>query len=51
MRYRIFLPFLLVLSAAAFSTSATAASDSTPHRIIQNIPPVDGQKSHGLLSA
>lgn len=23
----------------------------TPHRIIQNIPPVDGQKSHGLLSA
>ncbi|EHE8977857.1 hypothetical protein JZQ99_004122 [Salmonella enterica subsp. houtenae serovar 43:z4,z23:-] len=30
MRYRIFLPLLLVLSATAFSASAMAASDSKP---------------------
>ncbi|EAO6084504.1 hypothetical protein GVX01_003909, partial [Salmonella enterica] len=30
MRYRIFFPLLLVLSATAFSASAMAASDSKP---------------------
>ncbi|ECI4596895.1 hypothetical protein DQD29_11835 [Salmonella enterica subsp. salamae] len=40
MRYRMFFPMLLVLSATAFSTSAMAASDSPPHQIIQNTPPV-----------
>ncbi|ECC1560416.1 hypothetical protein FNI18_10415 [Salmonella enterica subsp. salamae] len=40
MRHRIFSPLLLVLSATAFSTSAIAASDSKPHQIIQNTPPV-----------
>ncbi|EAW0946811.1 hypothetical protein LQJ07_002182 [Salmonella enterica] len=47
----IFLVLAFALSAAAFSTSAMAASDSKPHRIIQNISPVDCLKSHGLLSA
>ncbi|EDY2142651.1 hypothetical protein GTM65_004131, partial [Salmonella enterica] len=40
-RHRIFSPLLLVLSATAFSASAMAASDTPPHQIIQNPPPVD----------
>ncbi|ECG5075686.1 hypothetical protein E0Y01_16270 [Salmonella enterica subsp. enterica serovar Napoli] len=50
MRHRIFFPLLLVLSATAFSASAMAASDSKPHQIIQNTPPVAGRQTphHGF---
>ncbi|WP_162802857.1 PagK family vesicle-borne virulence factor [Salmonella enterica] len=49
MRHRIFLPLLLVLSATAFSASAMAASDSKPHQIIQNTPPVAGRQAEALI--
>ncbi|HHS0847698.1 TPA: PagK family vesicle-borne virulence factor [Salmonella enterica subsp. enterica] len=39
------------MSATAFSASVMAVSDPPPHRIIQNIHPVDCLQSHGLLSA
>ncbi|RJJ33757.1 hypothetical protein D5G61_23035 [Salmonella enterica subsp. enterica serovar Lubbock] len=45
MRHRVFFPLLLVLSATAFSASAMAASDSPPHQIIQNTPPVTGHQT------
>ncbi|EAW1753882.1 hypothetical protein AXM70_23645 [Salmonella enterica subsp. enterica] len=51
MRHRILFPLLLVLSATAFSASAMAASDSKPHQIIQNTPPVDGPHHHPYLFA
>ncbi|EBV1908870.1 hypothetical protein DN103_15095 [Salmonella enterica subsp. enterica serovar Kande] len=53
MRHRIFLPLLLMLSATAFSASAMAASDSPPHQIIQNTPPVAGRQTpnHGFTLA
>ncbi|EBS0724958.1 hypothetical protein DTF73_08045 [Salmonella enterica subsp. enterica serovar Choleraesuis] len=40
----IFLVLAFALSAAAFSTSAMAASDSKPHQIIQNTLPVAGRQ-------
>ncbi|UJL40530.1 hypothetical protein JRY29_22915 [Salmonella enterica subsp. enterica serovar Kentucky] len=42
-------PLLLVLSATAFSASAMAASDSKPHQIIQNTPPVAGRQAEAFI--